>query len=205
MDKNNEFKKYVENLEKCAKAHPEKAKIEAEEALIETGVLNKDGSTKKEIITESVESLVNLQNREKISQNTEIILKQKEKEALIKRSAAYERKFSKKYIALFILWFAFAFSFVPIGIIDKFQHDWILFAILTVSFVLLIILASFFSNDYTKYIDELSDVKKLDKDIGKLELCFKIDNLSQEKKSILNNVLSDTELVEILKEHFREE
>lgn len=99
----------------------------------------------------------------------------------------------------------FAFSVVPIGIIDKFQHDWILFAILTVSFVLLIILASFFSNDYTKYIDGLSDVEKLDKDIEKLELCFKIDNLSQEKKSILNNVLDDTELVEILKERFREE
>lgn len=99
----------------------------------------------------------------------------------------------------------FAFSIVPIGIIDKYQHDWILFAILAVSFVLLIILASFFSNDYTKYIDELSDVKKLDKDIEKLKLRFKIDNLSQEKKSILNNVLSDTELVEILKEHFREE
>lgn len=30
MNKNNEFKKYVENLEKRAKAHPEKAKIEAE-------------------------------------------------------------------------------------------------------------------------------------------------------------------------------
>lgn len=205
MDKNNEFKKYVENLEKCVKAHPEKAKIEAEEALIETGVLNKDGSTKKEIIAESVESLVNLQNREKISQNTEIILKQKEKEALIKRNAAYERKFSKKYITLSILWLVFAFSLVPIGIIDKYQHDWILFAILAVFFVLPIILASFFSNDYPKYLDELSDIKKLDKDIEKLELRFKIDNLSQEKKSILNNVLSDTELVEILKEHFREE
>ena len=48
-------------------SNPEKAKIEAEEALIETGVLNKNSSTKKEIITESVESLVNLQNREKIS------------------------------------------------------------------------------------------------------------------------------------------
>lgn len=205
MDKNNEFKKYVENLEKCAKAHPEKAKIEAEEALIETGVLNKDGSTKKEIIAESVEPLVNLQNQEKVSQNTEIILKQKEKEALIKRSAAYERKFSKKYITLSILWFVFAFSLVPIGIIDKYQHDWILFAILAVLFVLPIILASFFSNDYPKYLDELSDIKRLDKDIEKLELRFKIDNLSQEKKSILNNVLNDTELVEILKERFREE
>lgn len=71
--------------------------------------------------------------------------------------------------------------------------------------MLLIILASFFSNDYTKYIDGLSDIKRLDKDIEKLKLRFKIDNLSQEKKSILNNVLSDTELVEILKEHFREE
>lgn len=205
MDKNNEFKKYVENLEKCAKAHPEKAKIEAEEALIETGVLNKDGSTKKEIITESVESLVNLQNREKISQNTEIILKRKEKETLIKRNAAHKRKFSKKYIALCILWFVFAFSVVPIGIIDKYQHDWILFAILAVSFMLLIILASFFSNDYTKYVDGFSDIKRLDKDIEKLKLRFKIDNLSQEKKGILNNVLNDTELVEILKEHFREE
>lgn len=60
MDRNNEFKKYVENLEEYAKTHPEKAKIEAEEALIETGVLNKDGSTKKEIITESVEPLIGL-------------------------------------------------------------------------------------------------------------------------------------------------
>lgn len=119
MEKNNEFKKYVENLENCAKTHPEEAKIEAEEALIKTGVLNKDGSVKEEIITESVEPLVNLQNQEKISQNTEIILKQKEKEALIKRNAAYERKFSKKYIALFILWLAFAFSFVPIGVIGQ--------------------------------------------------------------------------------------
>ena len=205
MDKNNEFKRYVENLEKCAKAHPEKAKIEAEEALIKTGVLNKDGSAKKEIIAESVEPLVNLQNQEKVSQNTEIILKQKEKEALIKRSAAYERKFSKKYITLSILWFVFAFSLIPIGIIDKYQHDWILFAILAVFFVLSIILASFFSNDYPKYLDELSDIKRLDKDIEKLELRFKIDNLSQEKKSILNNVLNDTELVEILKKRFREE
>lgn len=48
-------------------------------------------------------------------------------------------------------------------------------------------------------------MEKLDKDIEKLELCFRIDNLSQEKKSILNNVLDDTELVEILKERFREE
>ena len=71
--------------------------------------------------------------------------------------------------------------------------------------MLLIILASFFSNDYTKYIDGFSDIKRLDKDIEKLKLRFKIDNLSQEKKSILNNVLSDTELVEILKEHFMEE
>lgn len=205
MDKNNEFKKYVENLEKCTKTYPKKAKIEAEEALIETGVLNKDGSTKEKIITESVKPLIDLQNQEKFSQNTEIILKRKEKEILIKRNAAYKQKFSKKYIALCILWFVFAFSVVPIGIIDKYQHDWILFAILAVSFMLLIILASFFSNDYTKYIDELSDVKKLDKDIEKLKLRFKIDNLSQEKKSILNNVLSDTELVEILKEHFREE
>lgn len=205
MEKNNEFKKYVENLEKCAKTHPEKAKIEAEEALIKTGVLNKDGSVKEEIITESVEPLVNLQNQEKISQNTEMILKQKEKEALIKQNAAYERKFSKKYIALFILWFAFAFSFVPIGVIDKCQHDWILFLILAVPFVLLVVLASFFSNDYTKYINNLSDIEKVDKDIEKLELCFRIDNLSQEKKSILNDVLDNTELVEILKERFREE
>lgn len=205
MEKNNEFKKYVENLEKCAKTHPEKAKIEAEEALIETGVLNKDGSVKKEIITESVEPLVNLQNQEKISQNTEIILKQKEKEALINRSVVYKQKLSKKYIALFISWFAFAFSFLSIGIIDKCQHDWILFLILAVFFVLFVVFASFFSNDYTKYINNLSDIEKVDKDIEKLELCFKIDNLPQEKKSILNNVLSDTELVEILKEHFREE
>ena len=204
MDKNNEFKKYVENLEKCAKAHPEKAKIEAEEALIETGVLNKDGSTKKEIITESVEPLINLQNQEKISQNTEIMLKQKEKEALVKRNAAYERKFSKKYIPLFIL--LFAFLVFSIGVIDKVQHDWILFTILAISFVLLLILDSFFSNDYTKYINNLSDIEKVDKDIEKSELnCFRIDNLSQEKKSILNNVLDDTELVEILKERFREE
>lgn len=187
MDKNNELKRYVENLEKCAKAHPEKAKIKAEEALIETGVLNKDGSTKEEIITESIDPLINLQNQEKISQNTEIILKQKEKEALIKRSAAYERKFSK-YIECFISWFAFAFSLVLLGLINKGQHDWILFAILAVSFVLLFILASFFSNDYTKY----------------MELCSRIDNLSQKKKSISNDVLSDTELVEILKERLRE-
>ena len=146
-----------------------------------------------------------MQNQEKISQNTEIILKQKEKETLVKRSASYKQKLSKNYIVLFVLWFAFAFSFVPIGIIDKFQHDWILFAVLAVSFVLLVVLASFFSNDYTKYINGLSDIERLDKDIEKLELRFKIDNLSQEKKSILNNVLSDTELVEILKEHFREE
>lgn len=147
-----------------------------------------------------------MQNQEKISQNTEIILKQKEKETLIKRSAAYERKFSKKYIPLFILWFAFSFSFVLIGVNDKVQHDWILFVILVVSFVLLLILDSFFSNDYTKYINNLSDIEKVDKDIEKLELnCFRIDNLSQEKKSILNDVLNDTELVEILKERFREE
>lgn len=205
MDKNNVLKKYVENLEKYAKTHPEIAKIEAKKALIETGVLNKDGSAKEEIITETVEPLVNLQNQEKISRNTEIILKQKEKEALIKRSAAYERKFSKKYIVLFILWFVFAFSFVPIGVIDKCQHDWILFLILAVSFVLLVVLASFFSNDYTKYINNLSDIEKVDKDIEKLELCFRIDNLSQKKKSILNNVLGDTELVEILKERLKEE
>lgn len=205
MEKNNEFKKYVENLEKCAKTHPEKAKIEAEEALIKTGVLNKDGSVKEEIITESIEPLVNLQNQEKISQNTEITLKQKEKEALINRSVVYKQMFSKKYITLFILWLAFAFSFVPIDIIDKCQHDWILFLIFAVSFVLLVVLASFFFNDYTKYINNLSDIEKVDKDIEKLELCFRIDGLPQEKKSILNNVLSDTELVEILKEHFREE
>lgn len=204
MDKNNDLKKYVENLEEYTKTHPEKAKIEAEEALIETGVLNKDGSTKKEIITESVEPLINLQNQEKISQNTEIILKQKEKEALIKRNAAYERKFSKKYIPLFIL--LFAFLVVSIGVIDKVQHDWILFTILAISFVLLLILDSFFSNDYTKYINNLSDIEKVDKDIEKSELnCFRIDNLPQKKKSIVNDVLNDTELVEILKEHFREE
>lgn len=204
MNKNNEFKEYVENLEKSAKTHPEKAKIEAEKALIETGVLNKDGSTKEEIITESVEPLVNLQNQEKISQNTEIILKQKEKENLIKQNAVYEQKFSKKYIPLFILWFAFLC--VSIGVIDKVQHDWILFTILAISFVLLLILDSFFSNDYAKYRNNLSDIEKADKNIKKSELnCFRIDNLSQEKKSILNNVLDDTELVEILKERFREE
>lgn len=204
MDKNNDLKKYVENLEEYAKTHPEKAKIEAEEALIGTGVLNKDGSTKKEIIMESVEPLINLQNQEKISQNTEIILKQKEKETLIKQNAVYEQKFSKKYIPLFILWFAFLC--VSIGLIDKVQHDWILFTILAISFVLLLILDSLFSNDYAKYRNNLSDIEKVDKDIEKSELnCFRIDNLSQEKKSILNNVLDDTELVEILKERFREE
>lgn len=204
MDKNNDLKKYVENLEEYAKTHPEKAKIEAEEALIETGVLNKDGSTKEEIITESIDPLINLQNQEKISQNTEIILKQKEKEALIKQNAVYEQKFSKKYIPLFILWFAFLC--VSIGLIDKVQHDWILFTILAISFVLLLILDSLFSNDYAKYRNNLSDIEKVDKDIEKSELnCFRIDNLSQEKKSILNDVLSDTELVEILKERFREE
>lgn len=78
MDKNNEFKKYVKNLDKCAKTHSEKAKIEAEKALIETGVLNKNGSIKEEIITESVKPLIDWQNQERISQNTEIILKQKD-------------------------------------------------------------------------------------------------------------------------------
>lgn len=204
MNKNNEFKEYVDNLEKSAKTHPEKAKIEAEKALIETGVLNKDGSAKEEIITETVKPLVNLQNQEKISQNTEIILKQKQKETLIKQNAVYEQKFSKKYIPLFILWFAFLS--VSIGVIDKVQHDWILFTILAISFVLLLILDSFFSNDYTKYINNLSNIEKVNKDIEKSELnCFRIDNLSQEKKSILNNVLGDTELVEILKERLKEE
>ena len=204
MNKNNEFKEYVDNLEKSTKTHPEKTKIEAEKALIETGVLNKDGSAKDEIITETVKPLVNLQNQEKISQNTEIILKQKQKETLIKQNAVYEQKFSKKYIPLFILWFAFLC--VSIGLIDKVQHDWILFTILAISFVLLLILDSLFSNDYAKYRNNLSDIEKVDKDIEKSELnCFRIDNLSQEKKSILNDVLSDTELVEILKERFREE
>ena len=46
-----EMKKYVEELEKQAIINPAKAKSDAEKALIETGVLNNDGTSKEQIVT----------------------------------------------------------------------------------------------------------------------------------------------------------
>ena len=46
-------KKELESLENLQKSDPEAAKIVAKAALIRTGVLNEDGSSKEQIITES--------------------------------------------------------------------------------------------------------------------------------------------------------
>ena len=45
------MKKYVEGLERQALLNPERAKLEAVKALIETGVLNSDGTSKEQIVT----------------------------------------------------------------------------------------------------------------------------------------------------------
>ena len=45
------MKKYVEELEKQAILNPVKAKLDAEKALIETGVLNSNGTSKEQIVT----------------------------------------------------------------------------------------------------------------------------------------------------------
>lgn len=45
------MKKYVEELEKQAIINLAKAKSDAEKALIETGVLNNDGTSKEQIVT----------------------------------------------------------------------------------------------------------------------------------------------------------
>ena len=47
---NKEFKLYVEALEKEAVTNPLLAKEKAQKALIETGVLYKDGNIKKKIV-----------------------------------------------------------------------------------------------------------------------------------------------------------
>ena len=47
-----EVNKYIERLNLLAKINPELAKEEARKSLIETGVLNKDGSQKENIVTE---------------------------------------------------------------------------------------------------------------------------------------------------------
>lgn len=49
-DRIKEFKLYVEALEKEAVTNPLLAKEKAQNALIETGVLYKDGNIKKEIV-----------------------------------------------------------------------------------------------------------------------------------------------------------
>lgn len=46
------MKKYVEELERQALLNPESAKLEAEKALIETGILNSDCTSKEQIVTE---------------------------------------------------------------------------------------------------------------------------------------------------------
>lgn len=46
-----EMKKYVEELEKQAILNPVKAKLDAKKALIETGVLNSNGTSKEQIVT----------------------------------------------------------------------------------------------------------------------------------------------------------
>ena len=45
------MKKYVEELEKQAILNPVKAKLDSKKALIETGVLNSDGTSKEQIVT----------------------------------------------------------------------------------------------------------------------------------------------------------
>ena len=47
------MRQVIKNLEKLEKENPEEAKRQAIEALIKSGVLNEDGSTKEQIVTES--------------------------------------------------------------------------------------------------------------------------------------------------------
>ena len=49
-----EAKKELESLEELQKNDPAAAKIVAKAALIRTGVLNEDGSSKEHIVTESL-------------------------------------------------------------------------------------------------------------------------------------------------------
>ncbi len=79
------------------------------------GVLNKDDSTKKEIITESLKPLIDWQNQERISQNTEIILKQKDAvyEQIDKKKSRILKRFSKYAVhdATFFTKFCFALTY----------------------------------------------------------------------------------------------
>ena len=146
-----------------------------------------------------IKPLVTLENEEKISQNTKIIQKFEERNALIESKKLYGEKMQRKYTVLFVVWFVLAFSFCQITIINNFPN-YIFLLIFGIAFVALIALSASLSNFIAKYSKKDDNINTLDEEIKQLELQYKIDGLPEEKKLLLNSVLEDSELKEILKE-----